>query len=119
MQPPDEGHRAAFQAAIALHGGIIVDDEETAGWWPVQDYSFHAFAAAVVLVRVAADHTGRSVRSFARRCHPVRRTSTRTVGRAPPIASADRAICSGSRTRARTMQSIVGLRSGCGISGGL
>jgi hypothetical protein len=63
MQLPDEGHRAAFQAAIALHGGIIVDDEETAGWWPVQDYSFHAFAAAVVLIRVAADHTGRSVRS--------------------------------------------------------
>ena len=56
-------HRAAFQAAIALHGGIIVDYEETAGWWQVQDYTFHAFDAAVVLIRVAADHTGRSVRS--------------------------------------------------------
>jgi len=56
-------HRAAFQAAIALHAGIIVDYEETAGWWQIQDYTFHAFDAAVVLIRVAADHTGRSVRS--------------------------------------------------------
>ena len=56
-------HRAAFQAAIALHGGIIVDYQETAGWWQIQDYTFHAFDAVVVLIRVAADHTGRSVRS--------------------------------------------------------
>ena len=47
-------HRAALQAAIGLHGGIIVDYEETAGWWQVQDYAFHAFDAAVVLIRVAA-----------------------------------------------------------------
>ena len=56
-------HRAAIQAAIGLHGGIIVDYEETAGWWQVQDYAFHAFDAAVVLIRVAADHTGRSMGS--------------------------------------------------------
>jgi hypothetical protein len=34
--------------------GIIVDYEETACWWQVQDYAFHAFDAAVVLIRVAA-----------------------------------------------------------------
>ena len=65
-------HRAALQAAIGLHGGIVVDYEEAAGWWQVQDYTFHAFDAAVMLIRVAADHTGRSVRSvceeFAARC---------------------------------------------------
>jgi hypothetical protein len=55
-------HRAAFQAAIALHGGTIVDYEEAAGWWQVQDYTFHAFDAAVVLIR-PADQTRRSTTS--------------------------------------------------------
>jgi len=57
-------HRAAINAAIAQHAGIVVDYDETAGWWQVQDYTFHAFKAAVILIRAAADHTGRSVHSI-------------------------------------------------------
>jgi len=57
-------HRAAISAAIAQHAGILVDYDETAGWWHVQDYTFHAFKAAVILIRVAADHTVRSVHSI-------------------------------------------------------
>jgi hypothetical protein len=57
-------YRAAVQAAIAPHAGIDVDYYEVAGWWNVQDYTRHAFAAAVVLIRVAADRTGRSVASI-------------------------------------------------------
>src|SRR5690606_22991540 len=57
-------HRAAINAAIAQHAGIIVDYYETAGWWQVQDFTFHAFKAAVIMIRVAADHTGRSVHSI-------------------------------------------------------
>jgi hypothetical protein len=49
-------HRAAIQAAVALHAGIIVDYEEVAGWWQLHDYTVHAFEAAVVLIRVAAEH---------------------------------------------------------------
>jgi len=56
--------RAAIQAAVALHAGIIVDYEEVAGWWQAQDHDVHAFEAVVVLVRVAADHTRRSVGSI-------------------------------------------------------
>jgi hypothetical protein len=57
-------HRAAIQAAVALHAGIIVDYGEVAGWWQLQDYTFHAFEAAVVLIRVAAEHTRRPARSI-------------------------------------------------------
>ena len=56
-------HRAALQAAIALHAGIIVDYDEVAGWWQLQDYTRHAFAAVVVLIRVAAEQTQRTVTS--------------------------------------------------------
>ncbi|HEY5013022.1 MAG TPA: hypothetical protein VIK61_09990 [Acidimicrobiia bacterium] len=56
-------HRAALQAAIALHAGVVVDYWEVAGWWRVQDFTFHAFEAAVVLIRVAAEQSGRSVAS--------------------------------------------------------
>jgi hypothetical protein len=42
----------ALQAAIALHAGIVVDYWEVAGWWQVADFTFHAFEAAVVLIRV-------------------------------------------------------------------
>jgi hypothetical protein len=57
-------HRAAIQAAVALHAGIIVDYEEVAGWWQLQDYTLHAFEAAVVLIRVAAAHTRRPAGSI-------------------------------------------------------
>ena len=56
-------HRAALQAAIALHAGVVVDYWEVAGWWRVQDFTLHAFEAAVVLIRVAAEQSGRSVAS--------------------------------------------------------
>jgi hypothetical protein len=57
-------HRAAINAAIAAHAGIVVDYYETAGWWRVQDFRFHAFDVAVILIRLAADHTDRSVQSI-------------------------------------------------------
>jgi hypothetical protein len=57
-------HRAAMQAAIAAHAGIVVDYDEVAWSWQVQDFAMHAFEVAVVLVRVAAEHTGRSVASI-------------------------------------------------------
>jgi hypothetical protein len=57
-------HRAAIQAAVALHAGIVVDYDEVAGWWRVQDFKLHAFEAAVVLIRVAAEHIGQPARSI-------------------------------------------------------
>jgi hypothetical protein len=57
-------HRAAIQAAIALHAGIVVDYDEVAGWWQLQDYTGHAFEAVVVLIRVAAERTQRSAVSI-------------------------------------------------------
>ena len=57
-------HRAAIQAAVALHAGIVVDYDEVAGWWRLQDFTLHAFDAAVVLIRVAAEHIGQSARSI-------------------------------------------------------
>jgi hypothetical protein len=50
-----------MQAAIAMHAGIVVDYDEIAGWWQLQDYPLHAFEVAIVLIRAAADHTDRSV----------------------------------------------------------
>jgi len=57
-------HRAAIQAAVALHAGIVIDYDEVAGWWQLQDYTFHAFGAAVVLIRVATEHTRQPARSI-------------------------------------------------------
>ncbi len=57
-------HRAAIQAAVALHAGIVIDYDEVAGWWRLQDYTLHAFEAAVVLIRVAAEHIGQPARSI-------------------------------------------------------
>ena len=37
--------------------------EEVAGWWQLPDYTLHAFEVAVVMIRVAAEHTRRPVRS--------------------------------------------------------
>ena len=53
-----------MQAVIAEHAGIVVDYDEIAGWWQVQDYASHAFDAAVVIVRATADHCDRSVTSL-------------------------------------------------------
>jgi hypothetical protein len=57
-------YRAALQAAIAIHAGIAVDYDELAGWWRLQDYTRHAFAVAVVLIRLAAEQTQRTVTSI-------------------------------------------------------
>jgi hypothetical protein len=57
-------HRAAMQAVIAEHAGIVVDYDEIAGWWQVQDHASHAFDAAVVIVRAASDHCDRSMESL-------------------------------------------------------
>ena len=57
-------HRAATQAAVALHAGIVVDYDEVAGWWQLQDFTIHAFDAAVVLIRVAVEHTRQPGRSI-------------------------------------------------------
>ena len=57
-------HRTAIQAAVALHAGIVIDYHEVAGWWRLQDYTLHAFEAAVVLIRVAAEHTRQPTRSI-------------------------------------------------------
>jgi hypothetical protein len=56
--------RAAIQAAVALHAGIVINYDEVAGWWLLQDYTLHAFEAAVVLIRVAAEHTQQPARSI-------------------------------------------------------
>jgi hypothetical protein len=56
-------YRAALQAAVALHAGIVVDYDEVAGWWRLQDFTRHAFAVAVVLIRGAAEQTQRTVES--------------------------------------------------------
>jgi hypothetical protein len=53
--------RAALQAAVALHGGIMPNYDEIAGWWQVADFDAWAFRACVVLVRVAAERTGQPV----------------------------------------------------------
>ena len=55
--------RAALQAAIALHGGIVPDYDEIAGWWRLNDFDAWAFMACVVLVRAAAERTGQPVDS--------------------------------------------------------
>ena len=57
-------HRAAVRAAVALHAGIVIDYDEVAGWWRFQDYTLHAFEAAVVLIRVAAEHIRQPARSI-------------------------------------------------------
>jgi hypothetical protein len=74
-------HRVAVQAAIALHAGIIVDYDDLAGWWQVQDYTRHAFEASVLLIRVAVEHTERSAASICREI-ATRRGASLDYGRA-------------------------------------
>ena len=57
-------HRAAIQAAVALHAGIVIDYDEVAGWWRLQDFTLRAFEGAVVLIRVAAEHIGQPSKSI-------------------------------------------------------
>ncbi len=40
-----------MNAAISAHAGVVVNYDEIAGWWRVQDFTFHAFETAVVLIR--------------------------------------------------------------------
>jgi hypothetical protein len=54
-------HRAAIQAAVAMHAGVVVDYDEIAGWRQVQDFTVRAFEAFVVLVRVAVEESDQSL----------------------------------------------------------
>lgn len=53
--------RAAIELAVGVHGGIEPDYDAVAGWWRVDDFAFHAFSACVVMVRVAAERSGKPV----------------------------------------------------------
>ena len=52
---------AALLAAVAVHGGIVPDYDEIAGWWRVADFDAWAFQACVMFVRVAAERTSQPV----------------------------------------------------------
>lgn len=51
--------RVAIELAVALHGGIVPDYDAAAIWWQVQDLEFYAFQAAAIMIRIAAERTGR------------------------------------------------------------
>ncbi len=51
--------RVAVELAVALHGGIVPDYDAAAFWWRVQDLDFYAFQAAAIMIRIAAERTGR------------------------------------------------------------
>ncbi len=53
--------RAAVNLAVATHAGVVPDYFDVAGWWQQQDLWWFAFLAAVGMVRVAAERTGRPV----------------------------------------------------------
>ena len=84
-------HRAAIQAAVTLHAGIVIDYDEVAGWWRLQDYTLHTFEAAVVLIACRG------------RAHPTAdeidlrrdRRPTRRVARRPQRSGQPAAITSG------------------------
>jgi hypothetical protein len=47
------------RACGRLHGGIVPDYDAAAIWWQVQDLEFYAFQAAAIMIRIAAERTGR------------------------------------------------------------
>jgi hypothetical protein len=53
--------RAALNLVVGLHGGVVADYFGVAGWWQLQDLSWFAFVTLVLMVRVAAERTGRPV----------------------------------------------------------
>jgi hypothetical protein len=53
--------RVAIELAVALHGGIVPDYDASALWWQVQDLAFYAFQATAIMIRIAAERTGRPV----------------------------------------------------------
>ena len=53
--------RAALNLVMAVHGGVVADYFGVAGWWQRQDLSWFAFVTLVLMVRVAAERTGRPV----------------------------------------------------------
>ena len=56
--------RVALELAVALHGGIVPDYDAAAIWWQVQDLEFYAIQAAAIMIRIAAERTGRPVASI-------------------------------------------------------
>ena len=53
--------RAALNLVVGVHGGVMGDYFGVAGWWQLQDLSWFAFVTLVLMVRVAAERTGRPV----------------------------------------------------------
>ncbi len=53
--------RVAIELAVALHAGTVPDYDAAPIWWQVQDLAFHAFQAAVIIVRIATEKTSRPV----------------------------------------------------------
>jgi len=53
--------RAALNLVVGVHGGVVADYFSVAGWWQLQDLSWFAFVTLVLMVRVAAERTGRPV----------------------------------------------------------
>ncbi|HEV8298391.1 MAG TPA: hypothetical protein VGQ20_13890 [Acidimicrobiales bacterium] len=53
--------RVAIQAVVMTSAGLTPDYYADAGWWRVQDLALFSFYALVIMVRIAAVRTGRSV----------------------------------------------------------
>jgi hypothetical protein len=53
--------RVAIQLMVATYGGIEPDYYDAAGWWRVQDLALFSFDALVIMIRVAAERSGRSL----------------------------------------------------------
>ena len=53
--------RAALNLAVGVHAGVAPDYFGVAGWWQQQDLSWFAFMTLVLMVRIAAERTGRPV----------------------------------------------------------
>ncbi len=58
--------RAAVELVVATLAGVEPDFDETAGWWQLQDLSGWSFIALVAMLRVTAEHTGRTIEDLAR-----------------------------------------------------
>jgi hypothetical protein len=58
--------RAAFQIAVMTYAGIEPDYDGDAGWWTVQDLARWMFLALVVVLRVTAERSGRTLEDLCR-----------------------------------------------------
>jgi hypothetical protein len=55
----------AVSAAAMIHGGVFPDLLDDAAWWQTDDLWLYSFFALVILIRAAAERTGRSVEEVA------------------------------------------------------